>query len=92
MSILRKKIIAVLDYIYGGGIVIALFCGALSFVAYLAALIIGGETATEICVLIYKKFYPILFYFSSSIVLLGLVKMYIAGEKSMVPTKRAKNN
>ena len=88
MGILRKKIVAVLEYIYGSGIAIALFCGALSSIGYIAALIIGGEAASEICIFIYKSFYPILFYFSSSIVLIGLLKMYVAGEKSMVPTKR----
>lgn len=85
---MRQKIANILGYIYGVGIIIALFCGGLSFLGYVAAFIIGGETATAICVFIYKTLYPILFYFSSSIVLLGLIKMYVAGEKSMVPTKR----
>ena len=85
---LRQKTANVLSTIYGVGIMIALFAGGLSFLGYLAAFIIGGETATAICVFIYKTIYPILFYFSSSVVLFGLVKMYVAGEKSMVPTKR----
>ena len=84
----RQKIATVLGYIYGIGVVIALFGGGLSFLGYVAAFIVGGEQATAICVFIYKTLYPILFYFSSSVVLLGLVKMYVAGEKSMVPTKR----
>ncbi len=86
----RMKIADVMSYVYGIGIIVALFVGALSFFGYLAAIIIGGETATEICVFIYKKIYPILFIFSSAVVLLGLVKMYVAGEKSMVPNKKRK--
>ena len=85
---LPKKIAQVLSYIYGIGIAFALLAGALSFLGYVAAFVIGGETATAICVFIYKTLYPVLFYFSSSVVLLGLVKMYVAGEKSMAPTKR----
>lgn len=85
---MRQKISGVLGTVYGIGILIALFVGGLSFLGYVAAFIIGGETATAICVSIYKTGYPILFYFSSSTVLLGLIKMYVAGEKSMVPTKR----
>ena len=85
---MRQKIANVLGTIYGIGILIALFAGGLSFLGYVVAFILGGETATAICVFIYKTVYPILFYFSSSVVLLGLVKMYVAGEKSMVPTKR----
>lgn len=88
MSATRQKIADVLAYIYGVGILIALAVGGLSFLGYLVAFIIGGPTAAEICRVIHKEIYPILFYFSSSVVLLGLVKMYVAGEKSMVPGKR----
>ena len=88
MKEFRKKLANILAYIYATGIALALFAGALSFLGYLAAIIIGGETATEICVFIYKKVYPILFYISSGSVLLGLLKMYIAGEKTMVPNSK----
>ena len=87
---LRNKIANVLSYIYGIGILLALTVGGLSFLGYMAAIIIGGENATKICVFIYKTIYPNLFYFSSSVVLLGMIKMYVAGEKSMTPTKRQK--
>lgn len=84
----RQKISRGLAYIYGFGISIALFVGALSFFGYIAAIIIGGETATNICRYIYKEIYPILFQISSISVLIGLVKMYVAGEKTMVPSKK----
>lgn len=86
----RMKIANVMGYIYGIGIMIALFAGALSFLGYLVAIIIGGSTATEICVFIYKKIYPVLFTFSSAVVLFGLLKMYVAGEKSLAPQKKKK--
>lgn len=88
MKDFRAKLAKVLSYIYAVGILVALSAGALSFLGYLAAIIIGGPTATEICVIIYKKVYPILFYISSGSVLLGLIKMYVAGEKTMVPNKK----
>lgn len=90
MKEIRKKIANIMSVIYGIGVMVSLFAGGLSFLGYLVALIIGGQTATEICVFIYKTLYPILFYFSSSVVLLGLIKMYIAGEKSMVPGNKYK--
>lgn len=92
MKEIRMKIAKVLGYIFGIGVMIALFVGGATFIGYVAAMIIGGETATEICVFIYKTIYPVLFYFSSSIALLGLVKMYIAGEKSMVPDNKYKKH
>lgn len=88
MKAFKEKTAKILAYIYGVGIAVALFAGALSFLGYVAAIIIGGETATAICVFIYKKIYPVLFYISSVSVLLGLVKMYLCGEKTMVPTRK----
>ena len=85
-----KRLIEILSYIYGAGVALALFAGGLSFLGYVAAFCIGGETATAICVFIYKSVYPVLFYFSSGIALLGLLKMYLAGEKSMVPGNKYK--
>lgn len=49
-----KKISSVLKTIFGYGIMICLFAGGLTFFGYVAALIIGGETAAAICVFIYK--------------------------------------
>ena len=91
MKEFRTKLASVLAYIYAIGIAVALFAGALSFLGYVAAIIIGGPAATEICAFIYKEIYPVLFYLSSGSILLGLVKMYVAGEKTMVPTKPKKN-
>lgn len=88
MKQLKAKVAKVLSHIYAIGILTALSAGALSFLGYLMAIVIGGPTATEICVFIYKKIYPILFYLSSGSVLLGLLKMYVAGEKTMVPNKK----
>ena len=88
MKALSTNLAKILAYIYGTGIAVALFAGALSSVGYLVAIIIGGTTATEICAFIYKKIYPVLFYISSYSVLLGLLKMYVAGEKTMVPDKK----
>ena len=90
MNNVRAKIATVMSYIYGTGIALALFFGAFTFLGYLAAIIIGGQTATDICVFIYKKIYPILFTFSSAVVLFGLAKMYVAGEKALVPKKKDK--
>lgn len=91
MKEFREKTAKILAYVYGAGIAVALFAGALSFLGYVAALIIGGQTATDICVFIYKKVYPVLFYISSCSVLVGLLKMYIAGEKTMVPSQKKKD-
>lgn len=91
MKNIREKAAKVLSYIYGIGIAVALFAGAFSFFGYIAAIIIGGDTAAQICQFIYKQLYPVIIYLSSVTVLIGLVKMYVAGEKSLVPPAKKKS-
>lgn len=83
-----KKISNVLRTIFGYGIMLCLFAGGLTFFGYLAALIIGGETATAICVFIYKTIIPIVIKTSTILVLLGLVVMYLAGEMALTADKK----
>lgn len=90
MKNFRDKLATALAYIYASGIAIALFAGGISFLGYVAALIAGGDTAAVICEFIYKTLYPFIVYISSVSVLIGLLKMYVAGEKSMVPPKKNK--
>lgn len=90
MKEMMKKVSGVLKIIFGYGIMICLFVGGLTFFGYLAALFIGGEAATEICVFIYKKIVPVMVYCTTCLVLLGLVAMYCAGEKALTGKKRPK--
>jgi len=83
-----KKISNVLKKIFGYGIMICLFAGGLTFFAYLAALIIGGETAAAICTFTYKTFIPIVVKASTILVLLGLVAMYLAGETALTSNRK----
>ena len=75
-----RKIADIIKVIYGYGMFVCLFVGGLSFFGYLAALIIGGDTASQICTFIYKGLYPYLIKISSVMILFGLVKMYLCGE------------
>ena len=83
-----KKISDVCKLIFGYGIMIVLFAGGLTFFGYIAALIIGGETATAICEWIYKSFVPVMIYTSTILILVGLAAMYLAGEKALTPGKK----
>ncbi|MBQ5977409.1 MAG: hypothetical protein IJL51_04660 [Oscillospiraceae bacterium] len=84
-----KKISDVFKLIFGYGIMIVLFVGGLTFFGYVAALIIGGEAATAICTWIYKSLIPVVIYTSTILILFGLLTMYLAGEKALVPEKKA---
>jgi hypothetical protein len=78
-----KTIAKVLDNVYGWGIMLALLLGGLTFFGYLAAFIIGGESAAAISTFIYKGFFPVVIYAANIIVILGLVSMYLKHEKSL---------
>ena len=83
-----KKLSNILKMIFGYGIMISLFAGGLTFFGYVAALIIGGDIATAICVFLYKKIIPVIIYLAVSMVLLGLVAMYLGGEVALTPEKK----
>ena len=87
-----KKISDVCKVIFGYGIMIVLFAGGLTFFGYIAALIIGGETATAMCTWIDKSFIPIIVRTSTVLILFGLLTMYMAGEKALTPDKRHAKN
>ena len=83
-----KKISDVMKLVFGYGIMITLFVGGITFIGYLVALVIGGDTAALICKIIYKNIIPIMIYSTTILVLFGLVTMYIASEKALTPSKR----
>lgn len=88
MKEILKKLSVKLKVIFGYGIMLTLFVGGLTFFGYLAALIIGGDTAVLICEVIYKKIVPVMIYVSTIMVLFGLLTMYLAGETALTPSKR----
>lgn len=85
-----KKLSDIGKLIFGYGMMVTLFLGGLTFFGYVAALLIGGDTATAICTFLYKVLIPIITYATSILVLFALVCMYLAGEKALTPDKKPK--
>ena len=83
-----KKTAAILKTVFGYGIMACLFAGGLTFFGYVAALIIGGETAAAICAVIYRTVIPVIIKASTVLVLLGLVTMYLNGEMALTADKK----
>ena len=84
-----KKTSKLFKLIFGYGIMIVLYAGGLTFFGYVAALIIGGDIATSICTWIYKSFVPIMIKTTTILILFGLLTMYLAGEKALVPSRKS---
>ena len=91
MKEMLNKICGFLRLIFGYLIMITLFAGGATFFGYVAALIIGGDTASLICTFIYKQFVPIIIYVSSATVLFGLLIMYLSGETALTASKKKKH-
>lgn len=88
MKAFCKKLSDILTTVFGYGIMISLFAGGLTFFGYVAALIIGGDAAAAICRFLYKGVIPVIIYLSVSMVLLGLVAMYLSGKTALTPEKK----
>jgi hypothetical protein len=88
MKAFCKKLANLFSVIFGYGIMISLFGGGLTFFGFVAALIIGGDTEAEICAFIKDKIFPVIIYLSTSMVILGLVAMYLNGETALTPDKK----
>lgn len=88
MKEICKKVSSVCRMIFGYGILLCLFAGGATFFGYLAALMIGGESAAVICAFIYKNVMPAIIRISTAMVLLGLVTMYLNGEVALTADKK----
>ena len=78
-----KKAIALIEVVYGWAMFICLFVGGLTFFGFLAAFIIGGDTAAAICDFIYNKIFKVLIYGGNVSVMLGLICMYLRKELAL---------
>lgn len=83
-----KKFSDICKMIFGYGIMIVLFGGGLTFFGYMIALIVGGDTAANICSFMYNDFMPIMIKASTILILFGLFSMYLVGETALTPDKK----
>ena len=88
MKEMMKRISDALKVIFGYGIMICLFVGGLTFFGYVAALVIGGDTAAAICTFLYKQLMPVVICATTCLVLLGLLAMYLGGEVALTAEKK----
>jgi len=78
-----EKVANVMLKAFAVGVFACLLLGGFSIVGYLASLIIGGSVATELCTIIYKVYLPWVIKLTSAFVGLGLIGMYLRGQKAL---------
>ena len=74
---MRQKIYGVLNRIYGILMTISFFAGILPLIPFIVAIIIGGDTGSNISNFLYRDFYPWVILLGSVAILIGLVAMYV---------------
>ena len=86
---MREKIGHVIETLYGFGVIVCLLGGGILFFGFIYAFIVGqGGGSADICVYIHKTIFPKLIYLSNILIVMGLVKMYIVGEKTLTAGNR----
>lgn len=78
-----KIISKILLTFFSVGVLLGLFAGAVAFVCYIVALLIGGEAATSLCLFIYDTYFPVVIRICSVAVGCGLVGMYLNKMKAL---------
>ena len=78
-----KKFSKILLTVFSVGTIVTLFAGALAFLGYVAAIMIGGETATNLCVFIHKQYFPWIIRLCSIAVAFGLFGMYFEKKRAL---------
>ena len=78
-----KKASDILLKIFAYGIIACLFAGGLSLVGYFVALIIGGESATALCLWVFKTYLPWVIKATLIFTLIVLIGMYLNKQKAL---------
>lgn len=89
-----ERPVSICKIIFGYGIMISLFVGALTMLGFVFAICVGGDLAVQICAIIKKYIIPAITYTSTVMVLFGLVIMYMSGQSALTAKKtpKAKGN
>ena len=90
LEMLRQKVLPVIRTVFGCSVAITLLGGGLTMLCYVVALIVGGDAAAKICEITYKEIWPIIIKVTNITIVLGLIAMYINGEKALSPSEKKK--
>ncbi len=89
---MKNKILKILTKIWAIVSLFLLFTGGLTVIGYIAALIIGAQEGAALIDFLYNKVFSVLIYTNSILIIVGLIKMELAGEKALtISSNKGKN-
>lgn len=83
---MKAKIAQVCNTIFSYGMLIAIFVAFLLFLGFIVSFFVGEAGATVITTFLYKTLLPKTYVFAVVVSLIGLLGMYLRGEKAMMMT------
>lgn len=87
---IRKDFLAVCRILFGYSVAFTLLFGGLTVLGYVVALIVGGDAAAKICEVTYKGIWPVLIKMTNITIVIGLLAMYLNGDKALSPAEKKK--
>lgn len=87
---MKEKIAKACNTIFGYGMLIALLVAFVLFLSFILSIFIGEEAAGTITTFLYKTVMPINYIYAVCVSLIGLIGMYLRGEKAMLMSAQKK--
>lgn len=85
---MKEKIAKVCNTIFSYGMLLALFVAFVLFLGFIVSIFIGEEAAATLTTFLYKTLLPKTYIFAVIVSLVGLIGMYLRGEKAMMMSKK----
>ena len=79
---MKEKLANVFKRIFAVCQSLLLVASLVTVLAYIAAFIIGGETAVLIDSIVYNKVFPIMFFLAVAVAFVGVVYLYLTGYRT----------
>jgi cytochrome c biogenesis protein CcdA len=87
---MKAKLSKVCDTIFSYGMLLALFVAFVLFLGFVVSFFVGHDAAAQITTFLYKTLLPKTYIFSVIVSLIGLIGMYLRGEKAMMMNSKPK--
>lgn len=88
---MKEKIAKDCDMVFGIGMLLALFVAFLLFVGFIVSCFVSHDTATVITTFLYKTLLPKTYIVAVAVCLIGLIGMYLRGQKAMMMSTKPKS-
>ena len=84
---MKEKLAKICEQIFSIGMLLALLVAFVLFLGFIVSFFTGHDAAAAITTFLYKTLLPNTYIFAVIVCLIGLIGMYLRGEKAMMMSK-----